>query len=435
MKLWWITSRTRTQIRLWSIPALYILLAIVLALTIQQFSLPAASEDVFQFETATAVLSAISSGMIAFTGFGFSLIFVLIQSGNATYSPRLSSYFLQDGVVRHALGIFIATFIYALLTLASVDALMAAHVLDVAVFLVLACLIASMIMFLAIFQRFSLLQVNNILRMIGDMGRKAIQHTYHKPCAADDAAAETVVLPDDMHLLKTIYYHGAPLAIREVNHVRLLALAQKIDGVVEMDYGVGDMVANDAPFIRLRGRQEIKRRVNLKRLVLFDHQRTIEDDPKYALRLIVDIAIRSLSPGVNDPSTAVQALDQIDDLLCRLVRFQLGQDFLTDAEGRVRVLLPSAGWEDYLALGLDEIRLYGAASVQVMRRMNALLSDLKDAAPACRKASIIAYHQRLQAAILQKFSDADDLASAQKADRQGIGLWRQLIDDDQNSPH
>src|SRR4029077_4464554 len=103
----------------------------------------------------------------------------------------------------------------------------------------------------------------------------------------------------------------------------------------------------------------------LMRAVHLTTIRTFEQDPKYAIRLLVDIAIRALSPAINDPTTAVQALDQIEDLLRRLGRRQLDAGYARDATGSIRVIFPVPTWQDYLALSFDEIRQFGATSVQV----------------------------------------------------------------------
>ena len=84
--------------------------------------------------------------------------------------------------------------------------------------------------------------------------------------------------------------------------------------------------------------------------------------PKYAIQLVVDIAIKALSPAVNDPTTAVQALDQIEALLLRLGRRRLDIGAFCDRGGNLRLFLPFPAWEDFLRLAFEEIRAYGANS-------------------------------------------------------------------------
>ncbi len=116
--------------------------------------------------------------------------------------------------------------------------------------------------------------------------------------------------------------------------------------------------------------------------------RTFEQDPKYAIRLLVDIAIKALSPAINDPTTAVQALDQIEDLLLRLGQRHLEIGTYADSDGQLRLVVPFPTWDDIIRLAFDEICAYGASSVQVMRRMNALVTDLTQAIPEERRPTL-----------------------------------------------
>ena len=154
-------------------------------------------------------------------------------------------------------------------------------------------------------------------------------------------------------------------------------------------------------------------------------RRTFEQDPKYPIRLLVDIAIRALSPAINDPTTAVQALDQIEDLLRRLGRRELDAGRAFDASGQVRLIFPVPTWQDYLELSFDEIRHFGAKSVQVIRRLRAALVGLADAVTVEeRRAAILRYLDHLNLGVGRSEFDDLDQAAALQEDRQGLGLSR-----------
>jgi uncharacterized membrane protein len=152
--------------------------------------------------------------------------------------------------------------------------------------------------------------------------------------------------------------------------------------------------------------------------------RTFEQDPKYAIRLLVDIAIKALSPAINDPTTAVQALDQIEDLMVRLGRRQLQIGTARDAGGALRLVIPGPTWEDFLLLAFDEVCVCGATSVQIMRRMRALISDLISALPNERHPALRHCQQRLNSTIARSFEDAEKKLEASIEDRQGLGVPR-----------
>jgi len=160
----------------------------------------------------------------------------------------------------------------------------------------------------------------------------------------------------------------------------------------------------------------------LQRAVFLAEERTFEQDPKYALRLLVDIAIKALSPAINDPTTAVQALDQIEDHLRRLGNCNLAVGRVKDREGTVRLVFPTPSWGDLMHLGFDEIRSCGATSVQVMRRMRNSMKSIAKAVPLARRAAVERQLARLDATVGRSYQDLDDRTDALQEDRQGLGI-------------
>jgi uncharacterized membrane protein len=140
------------------------------------------------------------------------------------------------------------------------------------------------------------------------------------------------------------------------------------------------------------------------------------------LRLLVDIAIKALSPAINDPTTAVQAIDQIEDLLARLAKCDLERSRAFDQDGILRVIFQMPDWADYLTLAFDEIRQYGANSIQVMRRLRSALADLVEAVGSDRAGLVKAYLDHLDQSIERSDFDPQDRAAARVEDRQGLGL-------------
>jgi uncharacterized membrane protein len=138
---------------------------------------------------------------------------------------------------------------------------------------------------------------------------------------------------------------------------------------------------------------------------------------------MVDIAIRALSPAVNDPTTAVQLINQIEALIRGLAPDLDEQRYLvvTDRGGTVRLVVPVRTFEDYLRLAVTEIREYGGASTQVCRRLRAMLEGLPDVIdPACRPA-VEAELARLDRTVTAHFPDSEERRFARRPDRQGIG--------------
>jgi len=224
-------------------------------------------------------------------------------------------------------------------------------------------------------------------------------------------------------------YSGRPQVIQTVHVNGLVSAAKAADAVIELAAAVGDTVLEMAPLLRIRGGRQILDDTVWKQNVEIGEERTFEQDPKYAIRLIVDIAIKALSPAINDPTTAVQALDQIEDLLIRLGHRHLQIGEYHDDQGKLRLVVPFPSWEDFLLLALDEIRFCGANSVQVMRRMNALIKNLMDVLPAERHAALRHWEERLHGTVERSFADAEEKQDASVADRQGLGIGKEMSAD------
>ena len=373
-------------------------------------------------QAAVAIASTIGSGMLAFTGIVFSLAFVMVQFSATAYSPRLVLWFARDPVVAHSIGIFTATFLYSIAALAWIDRSGSGKVPFFSMWLVIALLLTSIAMFVVLMQKIGQLQINRTLAFIGDQGRRVIEEIY-PPL---DTPAETAELGHfaTSHSTQTLVHTGQPQALTAVDAPALLTLATSHDVLVEVVSSVGDTLVTGTPVLRVFGGKPIVDEYAWKRAVQVGDERTFEQDPKYAIRLLVDVAIKALSPAVNDPTTAVQALDQIEDLLQRLGRRRLEIGAIRDHAGGLRLIIPFPTWDDYLTLAFEEIRFYGATSVQVMRRLTALVSDLILALPRERQGSLRDYQQRLASTIARSFAAVEERLKASTEDRQGLGVPR-----------
>jgi len=340
--------------------------------------------------SAQAFLSAVASGMMALTGIVFAIAFIMVQFSAIAYSPRLALWIARDQTMFHSLGVFVATFIYSLAALAWVDRHGSGTVPTFSVLLVGVLLILSMLLFSWLVQRLRDLQIVNVLQQIGDKGGNVIREMFlrldERPeleWKGGSGALEEARLGA---VTQTVKYSGEPRAIARFDINALVRQARQAEALIVMICAVGDTLVDDALMLRVHGAKDPLSEKELMAAIDLARERTFEQDPKYPIRLLVDIAIKALSPAVNDPTTAVQAMDQIEDLLRRLGRRDLDAGYARDADGVFRLIFPMPTWEDYLALAFDEIRQFGATSVQVMRRLRSATT------PACieRRASMSA---------------------------------------------
>ena len=147
----------------------------------------------------------------------------------------------------------------------------------------------------------------------------------------------------------------------------------------------------------------------------------MEQDPRFAFRIMVDIANKALSPAINDPTTAVLALDQIHHLLMDVGTRRLDAGETHDARGQLRLCYGTPDWIDFVGLAVTEIRHFGAGSIQVARRLQAMIEHLLKVLPEARKAALQQELALLQRSIQRTFPDEEDRADAQVGDLQGLG--------------
>jgi uncharacterized membrane protein len=216
-------------------------------------------------------------------------------------------------------------------------------------------------------------------------------------------------------------HQGKSEIVLAVDLRTLVVLARRSDGVIEFAQQVGDFVAADEPLFVLHGSAVGIDDRSLRATVAFGTERTLEQDPMFAFRILVDIALKALSPAINDPTTAVLAIDQVHRLLRVVGKRQLHGEVVSDPTGRPRVIFRTPNWEDYVHVACTEIRACGADNVQVARRLRAMLENLVRSLPAHRHPVLRAELERLDQTIERLYTLPGDLALARIPDSQGLG--------------
>jgi uncharacterized membrane protein len=201
----------------------------------------------------------------------------------------------------------------------------------------------------------------------------------------------------------------------------LIAEARRADGIIEFVPRIGDFVAVGDPLFRLRGGAAVLDDRMLRGQVAFGRERTIEQDTTFAFRVIVDIAIKALSKAINDPTSAVLAIDQLHRLLRTVGKRHLHDDQVFDRDGQLRVIFRTPDWPDFLSLACNEIRLYGAENAQIARRLRAMLENLMQTLPERRGPALRQELDLLDRTLEKVYLLPEDLALARIPDSQGLG--------------
>jgi uncharacterized membrane protein len=415
--------RRRAQRGLVAIPLVYLAAAIVLgdvAPALDRRVDPPFGLDV-DIDTTRAIFGATATGMIAFTALVVSSVLLVVQFAAAQYSPRLVLWFRRDPIVKHAIGSFLATFLYSLVALREVRPHRGDTSPDVTVALALLLLGAATILFLVLLERvMDRLRPRTLYGAVAGEGIRAATAIY--PHTLDEQLHDDRrwSVPDP----RVVTYRGRPGVIVSFEREALLGVAVAAGATLELVPGVGEFLGPGQPLLRVHGTVGATDET-LTRAVDVADERTIRQDPAFALRIIVDTAIRALSPAVNDPTTAANALDVLELVVRELAGRDLEASVARGPDGAVRVAWRSPSWPDLLDLAFDEIRSYGASSLQIARRLRAVLEDLRATTPPLRHPALDAQLDLLDAAVRAVHPEGSpERAAAQRADRLGLGLSR-----------
>jgi uncharacterized membrane protein len=225
---------------------------------------------------------------------------------------------------------------------------------------------------------------------------------------------------------QVILHVGRPGVVQALDIRTLVDLAVRAACIIEVVPQVGDFVASNDPVFRVYGRTAIAPEELLKHIAL-ERERTLEQDPAFAFRIVVDIASKALSPAINDPTTAVLALDQIHNLLREVGLRRLDTGLVRDSKGQLRLVYRTPDWEDFVVLAVTEIRQFGANSTQVARRMRALLEDLIPLLPPYRATILRQELDLLKSTTDLAFIVPQDRKLADLPDLQGLGGHRRTV--------
>jgi uncharacterized membrane protein len=410
---------------LWFVPATCVVAAIVLCFGLLHWdeSDPLKLDRALNPSSATSALAALGSGMLAFTGFVTAVVMMVVQFGTSEFSPRYLNWFRRDRTLRYALGAFTATFVFALVATAQVGRGSGTFVPTRTLIAALVLMIVSIAMFLALIDLSSYgLRVASVVQELDAEARRVFDTVYPVAGSEVEATDRAVEALQGRSPVQAIGQGPVGAVVVALDRSRFARLADRHDVVLVLACAVGDHVAANRPLLEVYGAHPVPEGPFRKAILLGD-ERTLDDDPGFAIRLLVDVAIKALSPAVNDPTTAVQSLDRVEDLLRYAAGKRLSNGVVCGRDGTVRLVYPTPGWDDLVELALDEIRAFGAGQYQIARRMRALLQALIEDVDERRRDALVRQLSLLDDAVAAAVPSSQR-ADALVADRQGIGMAR-----------
>jgi uncharacterized membrane protein len=414
----WYAIRSYLRSAVWTAP--------VLALALEQATFRLASAHQLDFGTIPgfvygregiiALADYVISSSTAFIVFTFGSMIVAIQVASGQSSPRIiATMLLRDNVIRGSVGLFAYVLLLAVAVKTRVDTI-PQFIVSIMGLLALTSVIVFMFL---IDHAARLLRPVTIVSRIARDGLKVIDDVYPDSVVATSVGVRVPGEPGDPH--RTIFHRGKSAVVIAVNLKALVAAAKRADAVIELVPRVGDFVAtHDALFRQHGGSMAIDDRV-LHGLVAFGRERTIEQDSTFAFRVIVDIAIKALSPAINDPTTAVIAIDSLQQLLRTVGVRELHNDWVCDEAGQRRVICRTPNWNDFVQLAFSEIRHCGAGNIQIARRLRAMIESVSKTLPESRVPALRREGELLDRAVQRQYAFPEDVALARIPDPQGLG--------------
>ncbi len=390
--------------RLWPLPIVAVVLATVVGVLLPRFDAsidenldPWVTDLVFAGDAGAArtVLDAVASSLITVTSLTFSLTVVTLQLASSQFSPRLLRTFTSDVFVQATLGVFLATFTYSLTVLRTVrspDAALPEFVprlsVTVAYLLAVGCVVMLVVFLAHLAQQ---IRVETMLRDVHAAATATLDVTLGRSAAGRAVDQSDVTAPTGRRTREVppsppadAFVIRAPASgfLVRIDQHSLLDTCLDLGLVFEIDRPVGSSLVKGTPLgvaWPAGGKDSPSGALFEERLGKAVHvgfERTAAQDVGYGLRQLTDVANKALSPGINDPTTAVHTLGHISALLCEIADHDLGPVILRDDDARARVIVHRPMLADLVELSIGQPRRYGAADPQVVDRLFQLLAEL-----------------------------------------------------------
>jgi uncharacterized membrane protein len=415
--------RHLAQTRLWLLPLTCVLAGIGLAVALLSVDGSIVGTAVTgSAASVQTILTVASTALVTLTSVVLSLTLVAVQLAMGQFSPRIVRAILHDRRSQLAIGLFIGTFAYSMTVLREVNGQSGEPLPGLAI-VVNYALILSAIVVLVLYVNHTAqsIRVGGLIGWVADATRDEVDRLYPAAPEPDDDPS-VVAAPD----------YGV---VTKLPHDLLVDIARKADCVLELVPAIGDFVPHGGPLFRVQGSLTEPHRSAAALSVILERERSHEFEPAFGLRKLVDVAARSIySSPFQDPTTSVQSINAIHDILRRLAQREFPSGRHHDAHGHVRLVERVMSWEGYVRLAFDEIRLAGAGSPQVARRLRAALEDLRRVTSPERRPPLDRQLKLLEEGVRRAYSDNADVDAALVPDMQGIGSGPDVTSPPPRSP-
>jgi uncharacterized membrane protein len=381
----------RLRASYWFLPSLLTLAALVLALAMvtvdERFkrdglTLP---PGIYKGgpEGARAVLSTVAGSMISVTGITFSITIVALTLASSQFGPRLLKNFMRDTGNQVVLGVFLATFVYCLMVLRRVhgtqDQVFVPH-LSVTLGIGLALGSVGVLIYFIDHVAQSI-QAENVIAAVGRDLDSAIERFYPETIGTefkDDFASDQPKLPGNFQQEAVSLRASRTGYVQAIEGAGLMRLAKEHDLIVRVDYKPGDYVIAGSPLVQVwpAERADEKLAEKFNNVFILGNQRTGEQDAEFAAHQLVEVALRALSPGINDTFTAINCIDRLGASLAKLAERAIPPGLRYDEENHLRVVTDVDSFKGILNAAFDQIRQNGRTNAAVTIRLLEVIREI-----------------------------------------------------------
>ncbi len=327
-------------------------------------------------EGASAVLSAIAGSMMGIAGVVFSMTLVALSLASSQFGPRLLRNFMRDSTNQVVLGTFVATFMYCLLVLRTIRFGDDAVVPQLSVTLAVGLALLSLGVLIYFIHHVSVsIQADEVVTRVGNELLSGINRLF--PEKEDEPNESPYADPDSPALNAALDDQSCGIAadvdgyLQFIDLDALARLASKNDAILRVERRPGEYLTSGVCLLSVwPAKQVTEGLVDSARAAFgIGSQRTPAQDIEFMIDQLVEVAVRALSPGVNDPFTAIRCIDRLGSALCRFAEREPPSPHHFDAQGRLRLTAPPVTFNRFIDCAFNAIRAYGRADFQVMTRL------------------------------------------------------------------
>lgn len=405
----------------WFLPALIVVGAALLAIGMIELDTHVAREMLIKHprlfgagaDGSRTMLSAVAGSMITVAGVIFSITIVALSQASSQYSPRVLRNFMRDRANQVVLGVFVGIFTYCLIVLRTIsggDEGKFIPSVSVLLGVVLALVGVGFLIFF-IHHISSSIQAANVVTVVMNETIKTIDDLFPDELGIGADEASDAELPE-----RAVELEWRPLPARKAGYIQsvvtdaLLETAKQHDIVIRMEHGVGEYVIAEAPLVSVASDAGDEVASEIEDAYILSNYRNITQDVAFGIQQLVDVAIKALSPGINDTTTAVLCIERLSSVLARLASRRMESPYRLDEDGNLRVIAPVPTFKDMVDLAFNQIRRSADGNVVIIERLLRALRVIASQTKSPERLDVLSQH-------LQFISDSASRTIESEEDR------------------